>query len=161
LISKRIKSLNDFTEHIKKIEQDFWSVRFKKYSEWKDEWYASYLKNGYVDLLTGFRCYGPMSRNDAINYPVQGAAFHCLLWSFITADRELQKFDSRLIGQVHDSLLIDTHPSERDEVIKIIRRITCEDLPKTWTWINVPLDIDAAFCQVDRPWSEKEKYIIK
>ena len=79
LISKGISSLNKFTDHIKVIEDDFWGNRFPEYAAWKSRWWKIYQKYGYVDMLTGFRCSGVMSRNDCINYPVQGAAFHCLL----------------------------------------------------------------------------------
>lgn len=72
LINKGITSFDKFTDHIKEIENHFWTKRFPAYARWKDRWYTDYLKKGYVDLYTGFRCYGPMSKNDATNYPVQG-----------------------------------------------------------------------------------------
>ena len=158
-IAKGIKSLDAFTEHVKKIEDNFWNDRFKAYRVWKDKHYAQYLKNGYVDLLTGFRCHGVMSRNDAINYPVQGAAFHCLLWSFIELDRisQSENWDTRLIGQIHDSIILDVNPAELDMVIRTIHRVTCKDLPIAWDWIKVPLDVEMAICPVDGNWSEKSK----
>lgn len=160
LISKGIKSYDAFTEHIKDIEKDFWTNRFFMYQKWKDRWFSRYQKRGYVDMLTGFRCSGLMRRNEVINYPVQGAAFHCLLWSFIQVDKAIQakKLQSRLIGQIHDAMVLDVHPAELDEIGAIIKKTTCHDLLKHWPWIILPLDVEAEICAVDAPWSEKGKH---
>ena len=159
LISKGIRSLNSFEKHIQKIEKDFWSRRFSEYADWKERWWSVYKKYGYIDMLTGFRCSGVMSRNDCTNYPVQGAAFHCLLWSFIEMEKTIfhKKWDTKLIGQIHDSIIMDVNPSELEEVIQTIRKITCEDLPKAWEWIIVPLEIDMELSPVDASWMDKTK----
>jgi DNA polymerase-1 len=161
LISKGIKSYAAFEEHVQKIEDHFWNTRFRIYKAWKDRWWARYQRRGYVDMYTGFRCSGLMTRNDTINYPVQGAAFHCLLWSFIEADRIMreEKWKSRLIGQIHDSMLLDVHPDELNHVADTMLRITCVDLPKAWDWICVPLGIEAEICPIDGNWTEKSKYV--
>ena len=65
-----------------------------------------------------------------------------------------------MIGQIHDSMLLDINPSELDHVMKTVRRVTCEDLPKEWPWIIVPLDVEAEVCGVDEPWNKKRKYQI-
>jgi DNA polymerase I-like protein with 3'-5' exonuclease and polymerase domains len=100
-----------------------------------------------------------MVKNECINSPVQGAAFHVNLKSFILLDKAMREegWDSRLIGQIHDSIVIDVNPEELDHVVKTARRITCEDVPKAWKWINVPLDIEAEISPVDGSWAEKEK----
>jgi len=161
-IRRGIKSLEDFTQHIKHIEQDFWYNRFPIYRRWKEHWWKQYQKNGYVDLLTGFRCSGILSKNDTSNWPVQGAAFHCLLWSFIELDAIMRrnKWDTRLIGQIHDSIVLDVHPNELEMVAKIAQQVTCHDLPQAWKWINVPLEIEMEIADVDRPWSELKNYVI-
>lgn len=158
LISKGIKSLNDFKDHLQKIEAHFWNKRFPVYSKWKKKWWADYQKNGSFEMHTGFRCSGIMGKNDAINYPVQGAAFHCLLWSFIQLDALMlkEKWDTRLIGQIHDSILFDVHPDELDHVLETAKRITEVELAKEWDWINVPLQIDAELCKVDESWLHKQ-----
>lgn len=163
LISKGIKSMDDFIQHLKKIEDNFWNVRFPVYKKWKESQWAAYQKNGYVELYTGFRCYGVMEKNDAINYPVQGAAFHCLLWSFIEMDRIIIKegLDTKLLGQIHDAIILDVAPNELEYVADLIHRITCVDLPKYWKWINVPLEIEAELAPVDTSWAELQKYKLK
>ncbi len=158
-IDNGIKSLSDLTDHMEQIEYDFWNNRFPVYQQWKENWWSQYQKYGYVDMLTGFRCRGLMSKNDVINYPVQGSAFHCLMWSFIELNNTLknQGWDSKLIGQIHDSILLDVYPDEVEELAPLIRKITCEDLPEAWKWIITPLDIEAEITPVDGSWAEKEE----
>lgn len=165
LINKGIRNPKEFIEHLKEIENHFWNKRFPVYNLWKKKWWVAYQKNGYFDMLTGFRCTGIMGKNDVINYPVQGSAFHCLLWSFIELDKVMrkEKWDTRLIGQIHDSILFDVLPEERDHIIKVAKRITEVDLIKEWSWINVPLKIDIELAKVDESWLTKidlKEYLI-
>ena len=156
MIAHGIKSFDQFVDHIKQIEDHFWNVRFRVYQKWKEKWLKAYHKKGYFDMHTGFRCCGVMGKNDAINYPVQGAAFHCLLWSFVELDRQIfsKGMNTRLIGQIHDAIVLDMDPAEKEEVFGMLRKVMCEDLPKAWTWINVPLDIEADIGDVDASWAD-------
>jgi len=158
LKAEGIKSYVGFEKHIETVEEDFWGRRFKVYDKWKDKHYKKYLKKGYFDTLTGFRCQGLMSRNDAINYPVQGSAFHCLLWSLIKINKILKKkkFKTCIIGQIHDSIVLDVVPNELDDVLSILRKVMCEDIKKYWKWIIVPLDIEIEATEVDQSWSMKK-----
>ena len=160
LISKGISSMNKFIDHIKIIENDFWNNRFKVYQQWKKRHWKGYQKKGYVDSLTGFRCSGVMGRNEVINYPVQGAASHCLLWSFIELDRVIHEelIDTRIIGQIHDAIIFDVNPVELEYISKVIKRVTCKDLPKAFKWINVPVDVDAELAGIDESWSDIRDY---
>jgi len=157
-----ILSLKGFANHLKKIEEHFWNKRFPVYKRWKEEWWNDYQQKGYIEMLTGFRCSGIMGRNDCINYPVQGAAFHCLLWSFIALDDYVIKHNMRtkLIGQIHDSILFDVYPPELGDIKELARKITCIELPKAWPWIIVPLDISADLCGIDESWFTKEEIVI-
>jgi DNA polymerase I len=161
-LSKGIKSMNDFINHVKEIEYDFWNNRFKVYQKWKTKHWKEYQRNGYVDMLTGFRCSGLMDRKNVSNYPVQGAAFHCLLWAFIRLDTIMRKegWKTKLIGQIHDAIVLDVHPDELEYVAETIQRVTCEDLPKAWKWINVPLEVEAEVGNVDCSWAELEPYVL-
>jgi len=160
LISQGIKSYAQFEQHLKEVEEDFWYRRFRVYQRWKDQWWAEYQQKGYFDLYTGFRCSGLMGKNDAVNYPVQGSAFHCLLWCFIQIDRiaREERWKSRLIGQIHDSMIIDTHPKELKHVAETVHYVTTKALLKHWKWIIVPMDTGMELCDVDKPWSTKKEY---
>lgn len=161
LIKNGIKSLDAYIDHIHKVEENFFK-RFSEHKKYMEKTWDDYVKTGEVWLKTGFTCKGVMTKNKVLNYPVQGAAFHCLLWSFNELDRIMreEKWDTKLIGQIHDAIIPDVHPDELDHVAKTIRRVTCQDLPREWPWIVVPLDVDAELCPVDHSWAEKETYEI-
>jgi DNA polymerase I-like protein with 3'-5' exonuclease and polymerase domains len=158
-----IASLTAFEEHVKEIEEDFWGRRFRHYAQWKERWWREYQKTGHIDMLTGFRCKGVMGRNDAINYPIQGSAFHCLLWSFIKVHEFLQRYQwrTRIIGQIHDAIVLDVYPPELPQLVKHIVTITTIDLPKAWDWIIVPLEVDFEVCDVDASWADKKKLVLE
>jgi DNA polymerase I len=163
LISRKIRDFDTFVEHIRRIEDDFWNRRFRVYAKWKTNWIKHYRQNGYIDLHTGFRCSGVMSKNDVTNYPVQGAAFHCLLWSFIEANRRMkeQQYESRLIGQIHDAIVLDVLPEELDDVLALLQQITEVDLADHWPWIIVPMRIEAEISSVGGSWAEMEEITLK
>jgi len=162
LISKGIKSYKQFEEHIKDIEDDFWKNRFPHYARWKKQWWATYQKYGYLDMKTGFRCSGVMTHNEVINTPVQGAAFHCLLWSFIRLDEIMreEKWGTRLIGQVHDSIVLDVNPKELHHVANTVRRVPCINLPEAWKWIIVPLSVNMELSGIDESWADKKEFVL-
>lgn len=158
LMINGIKSYDDFESHIQVIEKDFWSRRFPVYDKWKQRHYNNYLKNGYVSLKTGFVCTGVMGKNDVINYPVQGAAFHCLLWTFINLTNAMEQsgMKSRLVGQIHDAIVLDVHPDELIDVFNLAQEIGVKRLTENYKWINVPLEIEAELCPVDGSWADKK-----
>jgi len=162
LASKGIHSLADFEEHIKKVEDRFWNERFAVYTQWKEAHMEKYRKTGYFDLKTGFRCSGFMKRNEALNYPIQGAAFHCLMRSLIEVNKasKQERWESKLIGQIHDALVLDVKPSELDYVLSRCKTIMCDDLVNKWRWITVPIDIEADVSKIDGSWNEMEPYKI-
>ena len=163
LKSKGIKNLAQFTQHIQEVEDNFWTNKFPVYAQWKKDWYASYLEQGYINLLTGFRCSGPMRRNEVTNYPGQGTAFHFLLWGCIQMHRWLtvNEMSTKIIGQIHDSLVFSFHKAEIDKVLRKAQQVMCIDIRKHWKWINVPLIIEAEVAPCGRPWGEKKPYEIK
>jgi len=154
LRSKGIKSFKAFENHIQDMEDDLWQNRFPTYARWEKKLWHRYQINGFIETLTGFTCSGLMKRNEVINYPVQGAAFHCLLWSLIEIDKILQLMKSKIVGQIHDSIVIDVNPFEFTYVCNLVKNVTTQLLPKTWDWIIVPLKIDIKACEVDESWAE-------
>ena len=159
LADHKIHSLDQFTKHIREIEEDFWGRRFPVYSRWKKRGWKRYQKHGYIEMFTGFRCSGVMRKNEVSNYGVQGAAFHCLLWAFIEVDRIQRKeqWQSRLVGQIHDQLVLDVHPEELSHVVEVIKRVSCVDLLKAWDWITVPLSVEVEISPVDGSWAEMKE----
>lgn len=160
LKTKKIRNLNHFTNHIERVENIFWNERYKVYSKWKDSWWTQYQKTGYIDLKTGFRCSGLLTKNDATNWSIQGAAFHCLLWSFIELDIQLRryKFKTKIIGQIHDSIILDVYPPELEKVSALAYDITVNQLAKHWDWITVPLEVEADLGGVNQSWLSLTPY---
>lgn len=159
-IQHKINSMDSFILHIKGIEKDFWGNRFPVYRDWKEKWWSNYQKAGYINMFSGFTCKGVMGRNDCINYPVQGAAFHCLLWTFIRLSNiiESKKWKSRLVGQIHDAIVIDVYPPELEELTLNARLVSCGDLVNNWKWITVPLTIKAEVAGIDESWADLKSY---
>ena len=162
LKDKSIRSYQAFEKHIKKVEQDFWERRFKVYARWKKKQVALYNKHGYVEMLTGFRCTDLLDDKQVVNRPIQGSAFHCLLWSLVKIRKRLRKphTETKLIGQIHDSGIMDAHPPEVSTLLYDINQITTVDLLKEWDWIIVPLEIEAEITPIDKPWYYKEEVAI-
>lgn len=158
LIKNGIKSIDHFIDHLEKIERHFWGVRFPVYNAWKKKWFKKYQSKGYFDMKTGFRCYGIMNRKEVTNYPVQGAAFHCLLWSLIRIDEIMreEQWQTKIIGQIHDSMVFDVYPPELDHVVKTVKRVTEVELLEVWDWIIIPLTIEAEICDIDESWYHKK-----
>ncbi len=156
LIEKGINSYKKFESHLQDVEDDFWNNRFAEYNEWKKRWWKVYQKYGHIDMLTGFRCSGLMDMKNCTNYPIQGVGFHCLLWSFIELDKFLiaGNYKSKLIGQIHDSMLLSVEPDELEEIKETIKTITCTLLPEAWKWIIVPLEVELKVYPVDGSWAE-------
>lgn len=151
-----------FLNHIKEVEHHFWNKRFKIYKQWKDNWYEAYRKNGKFTTLTGFEIAGLMKKNEVINYPVQGVAFHCLLWSLIRIQKLLRKYkmQSLIIGQIHDSIVADVLSKELKSYLEIVEQVMTIDIKKHWKWIITPLEIEADVASVGASWYEKAKYKI-
>ncbi len=154
LRNQGIKSFNAFTEHLKEVENDFWNRRFKVYGQWRKSSVSRYRKKGFLRLHTGFICSGIMRKNEIVNYPIQGSAFHCLLFTLIELDKiaQKEKWKSKIIGQIHDSILMDANPAELGRINESLQYIVKETLPKAWKWIIVPLDIEVEEYGVDKPW---------
>ena len=157
LSSIKINSLAKFTKHMQKVENDFWEM-FKVTKAWRKEVVEQYLKKGYVDTFFGFRRNGFLDRNQIINTPVQGTAFHCLLWSYnrLTKYFHELKLVSKIIGQIHDSILVDTYPPEREKVWALLKRVMEEEICKTFDWLVVPLEVEIEATGIDEPWCLKK-----
>lgn len=146
-----------FEAHVKEIERWMWEDWFREYAQWKRDYYAAYQRTGGFQMHTGFAVNGTYAKNDVTNYPVQGSAFHCLLWSLPRINRRLQRYKmrSRVVGQIHDCVVGDVHPRERDDYIHLVREVMVDEVAKAWKWLIVPLEVEPEVCPVDGPWSGK------
>lgn len=159
LKTKGITTYRKFERHVQKIEDLFWNKRFKVYTKWKENIYNEYQKTGIVKLITGFVCKGYMRKNEVLNRPIQGPAFHCLLWAMIEIHNYLKTngYETKIIGQIHDSIIFDVRPNELEELKPIIKKIMCEDIRKEWGWLIVPLEVDFEVSEINGNWCEMKK----
>lgn len=153
-----IKQYEDFEKHLQKVEGAFWNKRFKVYRDWKEDTIETYYRKGYMDTYTGFRIKGPLDRTQIINLPIQGSSFHCLLWSLIQLCRiaKEENWQSKWVGQIHDSCINDLLSTEKEHVIDVTRRVMTQDILKHWKWITVPLEVEMEITPIDKAWLYKK-----
>jgi len=153
-----VKSFGQYREHIESVEDDFWNRQFKVYRDWKESTWEEYLKRGWIEMLTGFRCHELMKKNELINRPIQGTAFHWLLWCLIRLNKKMKKnMESLLIGQIHDSAICDVVPGELEDLLGTANEIMTKDIMEYWDWIIVPLEIESEVAPIDGSWYDKEE----
>ena len=156
---KGIRNFHAFQGHVQAVETAFWK-KFSVFKEWQEDIINFYHRKGYVEMIFGHRRGGLLSKNQIINSPIQGAAFHCLLWSLIQVNelRKKEEWKTKIIGQIHDSMIFDLCPEEQEHVIKSVRRIMCDDLVEAIPEIIVPMDVEFDLTPVDGSWYEKKSY---
>lgn len=144
-----------FAEHIRGVERRF-DERFSHWASEKEVWWQQYLQRGWFELKTGFVCRGSYSRMNLMNTPIQGPCCHWMLWSLIRLNMWLKQhgMKSMIIGQIHDSIVLDLHVSEIDDVLHNARRIMCEEVRRHWEWIVTPLEVEAEIAETN--WYEKK-----
>lgn len=162
LRSKGICTLQAFKKHLEKVENRFWYEQFPIYTQWKKDWVKRYNRRGWMKTLTGFVCSGILKDNEIVNYPIQGPTFHCLLWTLIETNKRIRayKMKSRIMGQIHDSMVFDLFPKEKNDVLDIVLQIIEKDLPRHWDWITIPLGIEAELSPIDGTWYDMKEIVI-
>lgn len=158
LKENNIFTLQDYQFHVEDIEKDFWGNRFKIYQQWKFDNWKEYKEKGFIELYTGFRLNSIMSFNDVNNYPVQGSAFHVALKTLIELNKFLrkEKFNSVIVGEIHDSIVIDVDPMELHYIAKIIKKIIAK-IKEEWTWIRTELKVEFSVTPINGSWNLKEE----
>ena len=106
---------------------------YPKVKEYMERSIESARENGYVTTVMGRKRMLPdiHSRNsvvrsyaerNAINAPLQGSAADIIKLAMVDIYREMteRQMRSRMILQVHDELVFDVCPDEKDEMIKLV-----------------------------------------
>ncbi len=114
-------------------------------------------KTGYTETILGRRRFLPdltsdnrqrrqMAERMALNAPIQGSAADIVKLAMLGVDRRLReaKLTSRLMLQVHDELLLEIAPGEREQVEHLVR----EEMGGAYS-LKVPLDV---WVGVGRTW---------
>lgn len=158
LASVGIHCLEDFEAHLRDLEKRFWE-RFAGVRDWQFRTQDFYRQHGYVESFFGHRRGGYLDRNKIFNSPVQGTAFHCLLWSLIRLLRiqHAEDWRTRIRGQIHDSIFMNVHPQEEKHVFATMRRVMADDIKAEHAWLITPLEVEIEKGKVGAPWIAKEK----
>ena len=80
----------------------------------------------------------------ALNAPIQGSAADLIKVAMLGVDRELTRrgLGSRMLLQVHDELVLEVAPGERDEVEALVReQMGAAGDAATDGPLDVPLDV--------------------
>lgn len=124
--------------------------KYPKVKEYMDKVIKEGKENGYVETILNRRRYLPElnSRNYnvrsfgerlAMNAPIQGSAADIIKVAMVNVYRELKEknMKSKLILQVHDELIIETHKNEIQDVKRILK-----DLMEGSIKLTVPLKVE-------------------
>ncbi len=146
-----------YEAHMKGVEERF-MARFPVFARGKEERYLKYRNTGFFTMPTGFVCYGLYSKNDTLNYWIQGPGFHCLLWTIIRVQKVIDRrqMKSLLVGQIHDCANADCPENEIQDYLNLVQKTVEVDLPKAWPWLTVPLGIEAECTDIDGSWWGKK-----
>lgn len=110
-------------------------------------------KDGYTSTVLGRRRYLPeldssnrqvreAAERAALNAPIQGSAADIIKVAMINVDRAIKDagLRSRMLLQVHDELLFEVAPGERDTLEKLVREQMGNAYP-----LDVPLEVSVGF----------------
>jgi DNA polymerase-1 len=116
-------------------------------------------RDGYTETILGRRRYLPdltsdntqrrqMAERMALNAPIQGSAADIIKIAMLNVERALRDagLRSRLLLQVHDELVLEIAPGERDDVDRLVRAEMGGAYP-----LSVPLDVSIG---VGRTWDD-------
>lgn len=132
---------------------------YPKIKEYLDKSVENGKKDGYVLSLLGRRRDIPelsssnhmqraFGERIAMNSPIQGTAADIIKIAMIRVEQRLkkEKLQSQLLLQIHDELLVETHPDE----ISIVEKIIKEEMSQAVS-LSLPLEVDV---KMGKNWNE-------
>ena len=135
--------------HAKEIIDTYFDT-FKNVKNYMEDSVKKAQDKGYAETLLGRRRYlkninsnnrvvKQFEERVAINMPIQGTAADMIKIAMINVFKELekQKFESKMVLQVHDELLFDTVKDELDDLIPLVKKLMENALP-----LDVPIIVE-------------------
>jgi DNA polymerase I len=127
---------------------DTYFARYPGINQYIELTKAGARRDGYVTTLSGRRRYLPdinsenfqlrqFAERTAINTPIQGTAADMIKLAMIRIDRMLAPMKTKMVLQVHDELVFDTHRDEIEEVSALVRKEMTEAIK-----LRAPLVVD-------------------
>lgn len=146
--------LNMPEDIIASLMDEFWES-FSGLKRWQDKLMTGYYDSGWVESPTGRRHRYPLTRNEAINFPIQSVACDIVCdamnrLSYKALEEEKWWLHPRL--NIHDDLtfIIPDDDKVLEESITDIYRIM---LTPPYSFINVPLSVTAS---IGNDWFEAD-----
>lgn len=131
-----------------------YTATYPRIREYMDRTIEQAKEQGYVTTLLGRRRYFPdindrnravrtAAERAAINMPIQGTAADMLKMAMINIHREMQRRDmrSKMMLQVHDELVFESVPGERETLPELVRSLMESALPLG----DVPVVVSVGF----------------
>jgi DNA polymerase-1 len=150
----------DITQKEAKLYIDTFYENYPKVREFFDTTIANCKKNSYVETLFGRRRYIPAindrnrmiaqwAEREAINMPIQGSSADIIKIAMLRIQKMLEegKYKSTMLLQVHDELVFNIVPEEKDELIEKIPDIMEHILENS----AIPLKVDFS---IGKNWKE-------
>ena len=132
---------------------DTYYIHYPEIKEYMNNTISFCETNGYVKTLLNRRRYIPdinsknhmvreFGKRTAMNAPIQGSAADIIKIAMVKIDSEIlkRKLKSRMILQIHDELIFEVEPSEKDELLNLV-----EDIMTNAYKLKVKLSISKDF----------------
>ena len=142
----------------KKIIEDYFTA-FPSIKSFIADTVVAARENGYVETIFGRRRYLPdinsgnatvraLAERNAVNAPIQGTSADIIKLAMIRVDEKMRQagMKSRMVLQIHDELLFDTLPGERDELMSLVK-----ECMEGVVELSVPLTVE---CNYGKNWLE-------
>ena len=144
--------LRTSTEEAKELMEEYFA-RFGGVRDYLHQVVDQARKDGYTSSILGRRRYLPdltsdnrqrreMAERMALNAPIQGSAADIVKVAMLGVHAALRHggLRSRMLLQVHDELVLEVAPDERDTVTELVRREMGAAFP-----LDVPLEVSVGF----------------
>jgi uracil-DNA glycosylase family 4 len=151
-------------EVIEDLMDEFWKT-FYGLADWQNSLMKNYYNTGYVESPTGRRRHYPMTRNQAINDPIQSVACDIVCRGMNTLSElavEEQAWHLHPIMNIHDDLTLCMPDDDKllEQAIEDVYRVM---LTPGYDFINVPLSVTGSIGkhwyqmqEIGKFWSNKD-----
>lgn len=136
-----------------KIFSEFWDT-FSGLNRWQKKLMKGYYDTGYVENLFGRKRRYPMTKNEAINHPIQSSAAEIVCdamdrLSILALENDRPYLHPRM--NIHDDLTFIIPEKKVDDSLEII---VPEMLKLPFDFINVPMSVEVS---IGTNWGNKEE----
>lgn len=153
--SKSISGYMEIPAEIIEPEHERFWREFRGVQRWQERTLKLLDSEGYVEALTGRRRQAPMTKNEALNMPIQGLASDIVVDAAVRLFRLRRARRMRALGvriNIHDDLTFIV-PEKR--LKRHAREIVLEMCRVPFRFVNVPILVEA---EVGKNWCKMEKY---